>query len=278
MARKPAAGKTGTAVANLDEELAALAAQATEQEATGGGAAGRFFSLRAGVLSYEDTPLPGNQMAAIILDHIFETTYYEGAFDPDNRQPPTAFAFGRDQKTMVWNEEYSDPEYAGKLCSESDVCQWGSAAQGKGKAAKEIRRLAVIPAGTYKPLGRSGGFELELIDDEDHFASAEMAFLKVPVMSVKGFSGYVNQIAEQFNKPLFAMYTRVYLTPDAKSQFRVNFELIEPVDPALLPVLMKRHKDAAAVIDFPYLPFTEEDEKAAPKKAAPNKKLTGRRK
>jgi len=244
----------------------AKAAVASEETAASGG--GKFFSLRAGQLSFDDAALPGNQMACVIVDSIFETTYYEGDFDPESPQPPTAFAFGRDQAEMRWDPEHSDPEFAGKLCSESEVCQWGSAEKGKGKAAKEIRRLAIIPAGTFKPVGKGGGFDLEIFDEVEPFRTADLAYMKVPVMSVKGFATYLKQVAEQFDRPLWGVVTRVYLEPDPKSQFRVKFELLEVIeDEDILETLFKRHKEAEKEIDFPYLPRTDDDAPATQTKA-----------
>lgn len=263
------ATRKGTEVGDWRGELAksAKAAVASEETAATGG--GRFFSLRAGQLSFDDAALPGNQMACVILDSIFETTYYEQDFNPDDPQPPTAFAFGRDQAEMRWNEEHSDPAFAGKLCSESEVCQWGSADVGKGKAAKEMRRLAIIPAGTYRPLGKGGGFELELFDEVEPFRTADLAYMKIPVMSVKGFATYLKQVAEQFERPLWGVVTRVYVEPDPKSQFRVKFELLEVIeDEDILQALYLRHKEAEKEIDFPYLPRTDDDNTPAQRTAS----------
>lgn len=272
---KEVAKRKGTDVGDWRGEMQASAKAAVASEETAASGGGRFFSLRAGQLSFDDAALPGNQMACIILDSIFETTYYENDFDPDSPSPPTAFSFGRDQETMEWNAEHSDPEFAGKLCSESEVCQWGSAKKGKGKAAKEMRRLAIIPGGTYKPVGRGGGFELDLFADEEAFRTADIAYMKVPVMSVKGFSTYLKQTAEQFERPLWGVYTRVYLEPDPKSQFRVKFELLEVIeDEDILQALFLRHKQAEKEIDFPYLPRSEEDEPASAKKASGSNKLS----
>jgi hypothetical protein len=78
--KKPAKS-TGKALANWREEAAqsAKAHVASEETAASGG--GRFFSLRAGQLSFDDAPLPGNQMACVVLDSLMENVYYEGAFD-----------------------------------------------------------------------------------------------------------------------------------------------------------------------------------------------------
>lgn len=284
MARKPTKPET-TAVANWDEELAALAGKSAALTSDAGG--GRFFSTRAGVLSFDDTPLPGNQMCVIVGSWCLENVYYKDAFDADNRTPPTCFAFYKgdpDEKDTMSPPEIVDSEEV--FARQSDLCkdcwanQWNSADKGRGKACGNRRRLALIPAGTYKSLGRNGGFELEVIEDVDHFKSADEAYLKVPVMSGKGFDNYVKQVAEALKRPLFAVYTRVYLEPDPKSQFRVMFELIEAVPDELIPTLIARHKTLENGIDFPYTPFTEDEEEAKPaggRSQSAGKKLAGKK-
>lgn len=271
-----AAKKTGTAVANYDEELAKLAGQSATLTDSGGG--GRFFSTRAGVLQFDDTPLPGNQMCVIIAAWCLENVYYTEAFDADNRTPPTCFAFCKnpDEKDeMGPNPEHlkDEPfEMQNETCEGCEQNEWGSSPKGRGKACSNRRRLACLPAGTYTSAGRNGGYELALFEDAEHFATADAAYLKVPVMSGKGFDNYVRDVAEQLKKPLFAVYTRIWLTPDPKSQFKVNFELIEPVGDEMIPALLARYKKLHDEIDFPYVKF-EADEEEAPKRAA-SKKLT----
>jgi hypothetical protein len=282
MARKPTAAKGGTAVANYDEELAALAGQSSTLTDSGGG--GRFFSTRAGVLQFDDVALPGNQMCVIIGAWCLENVYYTEAFDADNRTPPTCFAFCKnpDEKDEMGPPDIVDEEDVFER--QSDTCkdcpqnEWGSAAKGRGKACGNRRRLACLPAGTYSSQGRNGGYELSLIDDADHFRTCDEAYLKVPVMSGKGFDAFVKDVAEQFRKPLFAVYARVYLTPDPKSQFKVNFELIEPVADELIPVLLERYRKLHEGIDFPYTAFEEEEEEKPTRKAGASKKLTSKAK
>lgn len=274
-----AAKKPTTAVANYDEELAKMAGQSATLTETGGG--GRFFSTRAGVLQFDDTPLPGNQMVGIIAAWCLENVFYDGAYDPDQRTPPTCFAFCKnpDEKDemgppdIVDNEDVFERQSA--ECKDCPQNEWGSASQGRGKACSNRRRLAILPGGSYKPLGRNGGYDLELIDDAEHFQTADAGYLKLPVMSGKGFDAYVRDVAEQFKRPVFAVYTRIYLTPDPKSQFKVNFELIEPVtDNAVLGALMERYRKLHEEIDFPYTPFVEEE--AAHPKGGTAKKLAGK--
>lgn len=278
MARKPTPTET-TAIANYDEELAALAGKSAVL--TNSSSGGRFFSTRAGVLAYDDSPLPGNQMCAIILGHCLENVFYLDSFDADNRTPPTCFAFCKDVDDK--DEMGPPPEVdvepfirQSDQCSDCPQNEWGSAEKGRGKACGNRRRLALIPGGTYVKQ-KNGGHELDLFDDPSHFKSADEAYLKVPVMSGKGFDNYLKSVAEALRKPLFAVFTRIWLEPDPKSQFRVMFELIEEVPAELIPVLLPRHKKIMEGIDFPYRPMEEgEGDKGGGTAQRASKKLTNR--
>jgi len=238
-----AKAKAGTGLVKWEEQLAKDADIAANMEASAGG--GQFFSLKSGVLSWQDAPLPDNQMAVIILDHIFETTYYREEYDQDNPVGPTAFAFGRDEQTLKWHET-SDPEFAGKLCKDSEVCQWGTADKGRGKAAKETRRLALVPAGNFV------AGKLKLIDDPQHYLDTTVGFMKLPVTSVKGFAGFVKQVAGALRRPPHGIVTKVKVVPDPSSQFKVLFEAVQNVPDSLMGAIMKRREEVMQTIDFPY--------------------------
>jgi hypothetical protein len=257
-AKAPAKKAPGKEVALWEAELAKQAEIASAQEESS--ATGQFFGLRGGILTWADAPIPGNQMAVIILDGILETVYYEGDYDPDSPQSPIAFAFGRDEKELRWHES-SHPDFAGNLCHESEVCQWGSADKGKGKAARETRRLALIPAGNISKNG-----EFELFDNEEHFASASIGYMKLPVTSVKGYASFVKQIAGTMRRPPHGVVTLVSVVPDPKTQFKVVFEALEQVPNDIMGTIMERHQEAKTAIDFPYPAWEEVEE--APKRGA----------
>ena len=138
---------TGTALVKWEEELAKQAEVAAGMEANVGG--GQFFSMQGGQLKFNDNPVPGNQMAVIILDHILENVFYDGDFDPNNPQPPTCFAFGRSDDDMAPHETVvAEGQAQNETCNGCPFNQWGSADKGRGKACRNTRRLAMIPAGT----------------------------------------------------------------------------------------------------------------------------------
>lgn len=247
------------AVAKWDEELARQAEIAAAMEASSGG--GQFFSIQGGQLTWQDNPMPGNEMAVVILDHIFENTFYEDAYDPDNPAPPSCFAFGRNDKEMEPHiiVREADNQMA-DACDGCEMNEWGSADTGRGKACKTTRRLAMIPAGNFDKNG-----DFEMIDDPEFYAKAQIGYMKLPVTSINGFASFVKQVAGTLKRPPFGIFTRVYVQPDPKTQYKVFFEPLDSIPDELASVIMERNEEAKTVIDFPYqLP---DEEEPAPRKA-----------
>lgn len=279
MAKKPTeTKKPGTALTNWRDSMADAAQKQAAMEQSSGG--GKFFSMRAGVLKYDDVALPGNQIACVILHGIYENVYYAEKFDADNKTPPTCFAF--------WDDDYEDEmqphedvdkedcfERQNDVCDGCPMNEWGSADKGKGKACSNRRRLAVIPAGTYVSQGKNKGLELKMFDEEKPFKDADLAYMKLPVTSVKHYSAYVREISEQLGRPTWGVFTNITVEPHEKNQVAVSFELLEEIPDELMDIIFKRHQEAKDAIAFPYRPPSEDDEEEAKPKASAAKKLTG---
>jgi hypothetical protein len=167
------------------------------------------------------------------------------------------FAFGREEKTLAPHQIVIDAGNqqcgASGLCDGCEMNEWGSADTGRGKACRNTRRLALIPAGTFNQAGK-----FELIEDDEHFESTAIGFMKLPVTSVKGYASFVKQVAGALRRPPFGIVTKVKVVPDPKSQFKVVFEPIINLPDELMGAIMKRHEEAKSTIDFPYQPNDEE--------------------
>ena len=241
-----------TALVKWDEELAKQAEIAASMEANTSG--GQFFSLKGGILSWQDVPLPGNQMAVIILDSILENVYYKERYDADILQNPTCFAFGREEKTMSPHAVVTE---AGN--SQHDQCigcpmnEYGTADVGKGKACRNTRRLGMIPAGTFNAAGK-----FEFNENLEYYENMAVGMMRLPVTSVKGYASFVKQVAGALHRPPFGIATKIKVIPDPKSQFKVIFEPIIILPNEFMSVIMKRHEEVKSTIDFPYQPNEEE--------------------
>jgi len=194
------------------------------------------ISLRAGVMTYQKQPVPGNKMEAIVIASAFENKYFTGTFNPDKYEAPACYALSLDGEDMAPHEDARD-----KQSTRCDVCpqnQWGSQGQGKkGKACKQVRRLALLPVSALT---------------DGNIPSAELAVLSVPVTSTKNWANYVNAVAGEFSRPFWAMKTEVRTEPNAKTQFQVLFRATGLVDEEYLAALFKRREAAHDVLLTPY--------------------------
>lgn len=243
---KPAGG----AVVSWKDKLAGYAKEAVAQADEAGSSGGKFVSVKKGKLHFDGQPVAGNELDVIVAHSIIEHAYYKDDYDPDNLQSPVCFAFGSKVEDMVPHEKSSEPQ--SDRCKGCEWNEFGSADKGKGKACKNIMRLALLPA---KPL------EAEVL------AKAEVAYMKLPVTSVKGFGQYVKRLATQFGLPPFAFVTRLGAVDDDKTQFKVTFNDQAKLDAEdeVMAALVSRHEEQQEAILFPYQPPSEEQTKPKPR-------------
>jgi len=235
--------------------MARQADVAAGMEASTGG--GQFFSTRGGILSFNEMPIPGNRMAVVIADAVLENVFYEGKFDAATPKPPTCFAFGRDELSMAPHAAVVAAGQAqAATCGECPLNEWASAETGRGKACRNTRRLALVSAGELDDRGAFTPYE------DRHFETSPLAFLKLPVTSVRGYSTYVKQIAGALRRPTYGVFTEVRVVQDAKTQFRILFSPLSSVPASLMSAVSARHAEAEKSIEFPYT--LEFDEPAVP--------------
>lgn len=250
----------------FDAELAkqAMAYRAAEAASV----TGNFISMRGGVLQYKGAPIEGNKFSCVILASVFENDWYKDAFDPDNPTAPNCYAFATTLDGLKPHAEAGDPQGdANHLCAACWANGWGSGvdARGKatrGKACQNRRRLAVIP--------------VDKNFDAESAQAAEIAYVRIPVMSCPGYSLHVTNIADMLKLPPYGVVTEVSIVPDAKSQFRVLFKAGAKIERSVLGALFQRAAEAAKAITFPYPKLTGEATKpakrTAKKAAAPKRK------
>lgn len=246
--------KKSTAVASYVDRMAALAKEATKTEESV--SSGSFISFKGGRLSYQGNQIKGDELDIVVVDHILENCYYPGNYDSDNPAPPTCYAFGREESEMAPHPNVKEPQAS--KCSECEWNKFGTADNGKGKACKNTRRLAVIPA--------------DAAESAEKVMAAEVAFVKVPVTSVKGWASYVRALSAMDNIPPLGAVTTLGVVPDPKSQFKATFQKSNLVDPEIIPALLDRHDAMTEEIMFPYPEASEEEVKPKAKGRAPARK------
>lgn len=226
--------------------MAAAAIKSSKAEKISSGLKG--ISTRGGILSVDDTPVPGNELDVVILVSVLENQYHTKAFDPNTPQIPDCYAFGypeldSPEDSMAPHEEAEDKQGDDNgLCANCWANEMGSAPVGRGKACKNVRRLALVTADSAATA--------------EDLRDAEVRVLKVPVMSVKGWALYVKQtLAEDLKRPAWGVVTTIKAVPDAKSQFRVTFTFKELIDftDELFEALEKKIKEITPQLTAPYV-------------------------
>jgi hypothetical protein len=233
MAEAKAAPKAepGTAVIDYKAELAKLAVATAEAEKP----SGNWISFKNGILSYASQPIPGNKLKVVVIHSVFENQFYQDRYDPNNQQPPICYAFGETDEDLKPHADAAKPQ--AESCASCSKNQWGSdPGGGKGKACKNVRRLAMVAA-----------------SDLDDVSKAEIAIAKLPVTSVKNWSTFASQIANVLKLPPIAVIAEMSVTPDAKTQFQVDFALMDKIeDGAVIQALLARRRDTTALVYAPY--------------------------
>jgi hypothetical protein len=204
------------------------------------------IGLRAGQITYGGNPVKGNVLPCIILAAGHRNVYYDKPFDPNNLQNPACFALsvkddGLEAHPNVPNEAVPGfAERQERSCGNCPLNQWESDPKGgKGKACKETRRLVIVPA--------------DAADDAESCKKAEMAIIDVPVTSGKNYSNFVNGLAASASVPPWVCITNVSTSPNAKTQFQVNFTPVEVVqDEDVLTILEARKAEAERLVLTPY--------------------------
>jgi len=218
MARKKATEKNTTALVPWEQEMAEAAARAASAEKPTGT---KSIGLRGGQMTIDDSPVEDNEISVVVLAAVHENQYFTGRYNPQVKQSPVCYAYS-DPDAAPEDAEDSmrpHPEAPDKQAEACKVCpmnEWGSAETGKGKACKNVRRLALILE--------------ESLEDAESLEEAEVRMLKVPVTSVKNWSAYVRNKLAAIGRPSYGVVTKVKVVPDEKNQFKVLFSFERTVE------------------------------------------------
>ena len=247
--------QAGGALAIPQDVLAKLAEEAKAAAAVERPAISRI-SLKSGVMTFGGQPIAGNKMEAVILAASFRNVWYAGRYDPNNIVNPNCFALSETDEGMAPHPVVSQPPHA--TCQGCPKNEWGSDPNGgRGKACKQTRRLVLIPGTAIE----------DQTDPVKATQTAEMAVLDLPVTSVKNYSGYVNSLAAATKLPPYAAIAQISVVPDAKTQFKVQFQPMRAIPSMqLLEAVQARLESAKALALEPY----EETNNADPEEPAPD--------
>jgi hypothetical protein len=250
---------------------------AKRDAATATGATGwPYIGTRGGVFHFNEDELE-ELPTMVILGARFENCFYEGEYDSNSTNPPDCFAIAEEEDDLAPPESLGDRRECMQSDPTSEKCDgcWANAfktaVRGRGKACKNVRRLALLPADRI---------------DAKNLSKVEGAMLRIPVTSVKNYSSFANKVTKGLGLPLFAMPCSIGIEPDEANQFKVTFEPAAMrdtdkgavpliiADDDLLDVLETRDKESQVYLDQHPVLSSESD--ATPKRKGGRKRAAAR--
>jgi hypothetical protein len=203
-----------------------------------------FMSLKSGVMSIGDNAVEGNELDCIIVASVSENQWFKDRYDPNVRSNPTCYAIGEGKSDTLTPYAESEAKQA-ESCGDCDKFQWGSDPNGgRGKACKERRKLALIPADM----------------------SAEVLLLSIPPTSLKNWANHVAKVVATTGMSTLGVISKIKVAPNAKNQFEVQFTIVDRVPAEHLPALMAKKAEMTAVMTQPYPEIEEQPEPKGGKK------------
>lgn len=155
----------------------------------------------------------------IILDFVSFNAMYEGRYDPNNIQPPVCFSIGTVVQQMVPSANAPEPQSTS--CATCPMNQFGS--DGNGKACKNKRRLAVLPA--------------------DFDESTPIYTLEVSPTGLKAFDKFVSSLASTQRKVPAQLVTEVGFD-EARDYPTLTFKAIQPLEADVVAEVFSRIEEA----------------------------------
>lgn len=204
-----------------DEQLAREAAEIAKRIAAPTGDRIRFNG-NSGFITPDG--MEGKTLSVVIVEFFSSNMFYDGVFDRDNPQPPACFAIGPEPALLI--PSANSPAKQAQTCTACPMNQFGSGATGKGKACKNTRLLALMPANA--PAG------------ED----APIWIMSVPPTSLKSFDSYVASLAAKHKTIPIGVVTQITLDP-TNQYASPRFAIERPLTGKDLGPYMSRREEAA---------------------------------
>jgi len=202
------------------------------------------MSFKSGVMAVGENPVPGNEITCVIIAAVAENCWYKERYNPDVKSIPACYAIGEGKAENLVPHDAAK-EKQSPDCKSCEKFEWGSDPNGgRGKACKERRRLALIPAD----------------------GTSEMIVASIPPTSLKGWGNFVLEVAATTGRPVYGVIANIKVVPDPKNQFAVKFSIVEPLSEAGLEAAMGKRQMALEHLTQPYPELDEEDTKPQKKR------------
>lgn len=164
----------------------------------------------------------GEPIQAVIVDFVSQNSYYPDGFDKDDMVPPTCFAINAEPSLL--SPSPNSPEKQSDTCHSCPHNQWGTGPRGKGRACKNSRVLAVMPA--------------------DAGPDTPIWVLQVSPTGIKPFDDYTRSLISKKIAPI-QLVTEIGFDPEVDYP-SLRFRAVRPLAANEFPMFMEKVPAAQA--------------------------------
>jgi len=242
--KKQAAGK----LADWQQEAMQEAKDVAAREVV----SGQRISFKGGQIRIGDEPVPGDKLAVVVADFCCGKAWYEYGYQEGVAQTPACYGFSYDEKTLAPHPQAPKPQATS--CATCPHNKMGTAEQGKGKACKDERRLAVISATS--------------VDDASH---TDVFTASVSPTSIRIWGNYVKYLKEQGKVP-WSTVTEISLHPvKGKAYKEIHFTPLDGMTGEAYKAIKERQAQGT-IKELLMAPYPTIDAEESAKAKAPKKR------
>lgn len=189
--------------------------------------AGNRISLKGRVFTMPDGSTHPGPIAAVILDWRAHNQFWPAPYDPNRLEDPICWSVSRTYDDLAPSPDA--PERQAERCNNCPKNVFGSAPNGKARACRNSRRLAIVPP--------------------DATPDTEPMILSASPTAISAFESYVIGLAASEGKMPVEVVTLITFKPDAEYPTLV-FGKPKPLTDKQLAVMMKLREKAQPGLDL----------------------------
>lgn len=168
----------------------------------------------------------GEAVDVVIVDFMSNNYFYDRPYNKDNPAPPACFAIGTEPSMLV--PSANSPAVQAATCATCPMNQFGSSPNGRGKACKNTRVLAVAPV-------LDGG------------ETPPLWLMTVSPSALKPFDAYVHSLASKHRTIPTGVVTEISL--DSNVQYASpKFRVVRPLEGEELGTFMELREEAVSLL------------------------------
>jgi hypothetical protein len=179
-------GSGSRALSLIDQELAQEATGISNQIGQLGGG-NRIEVKPDGTFNLPDGTVFDGEMKIVVVDFATHHDYYEAQYNPNNPVPPICYARGKNLDEL--KPEADSPDIQNPDCKSCPLNQFGSGPNGKSKACKNSRALAVLIVDPDQP-------------DAHNAPDAPLYSFKLPPTALKSFDAAIAGLTRTLGHPI----------------------------------------------------------------------------